>query len=287
MNFPPFIIGAPRSGTTLLRFMLDAHPMLAIPAETGFIPLSIPTWLGSHFQKKWFYFYLTRPRSAWDDFGLARDVFWNELQLLKPFTISEGLRAFYRLYAAKFDKPLWGDKTPRYTLQLNEIRVLLPEVKFIHLIRDGRDAMISLRHQWFSPGQSVSTQAQFWLHQVQTARTHGLGHDDYLEVHYKKLILEPRAQLLRICQFLGLEYSDTMLEYAQHAKLRLSEHRGRKNIFGQEWLSSEARVQQQHRTTQPLDKTLIEQWRTILTQAEQDEYWQIAGDILTDLGYQN
>ncbi len=286
MNVAPFIIGAPRSGTTLLRFMLDAHPKLAIPPETGFIPLQIPNWLPDHFQRKLFYLTVTN-HSAWEDFGLTRAAFWQELELLKPFGIGKGLRAFYRLYASKFHKPYWGDKTPSHALQINEIRMLLPEARFIHLIRDGRDAMISLRQQWFSPGQDAKTQALFWLHHVQTARQNGLGRKDYIEVHFEKLILEPREQLLRICQFLGLEFSETMLKYARHAKERLVEHRGRRNFFGQEWLTAQRRRQQQQRTTQALDKTLIERWRTVLSREEQDQFWQIAGQFLSDLGYQN
>lgn len=182
---------------------------------------------------------------------------------------------------------MWGDKTPRYALQIKEIRTLLPEARFIHLIRDGRDAMISLRQQWFSPGDDVATQAKFWLHHVQTARTHGLGQHDYLEVRYEKLILEPREQLQRICEFLKLEFSESMLEYAQHATIRLNEHQGRNNILGHEWLSAEARRQQQRRSTRPLDQSLIAQWRGVLSQDEQEQFWQIAGQLLTDLGYQN
>jgi hypothetical protein len=285
MKVAPFIIGSPRSGTTLLRFMLDAHPLLAIPPETGFLPMRVPIWLSSHFQQKLFYYSLCQTHSAWNDFGLSRADLWQALNTLRPFSISDGLRTFYRLYADKFAKPYWGDKTPRYALHLDEIRRLLPEARFIHLIRDGRDAMISLRQQWFSPGDSINIQAKFWVKHVNTARKDGLNHLDYLEIRYENLILEPQIQIQRICNFLNLPFNPSMLDYQDHARQRLQEHQGRTNIFGLEWLSPTKRRQQQIRTTQALDLKLIEQWRTVLNAQEQQQFWKIAGDLLTELGY--
>ncbi len=285
MKFAPFVIGSPRSGTTLLRFMLDAHPLLAIPPETGFLPLQIPFWLSSHIQKRLFYLSLCRRHSGWNDFGLSRKEFWKALETLSPFTVSDGLRTFYRLYAEKLRKPYWGDKTPSYTLHLPEIRQLLPEARFIHLIRDGRDAMISLRQQWFSPGASVVTQAEFWVNHVGTARRNGLNQIDYLEIRFEKLILEPHLQLRRICDFLNLQFNDSMLDYQHHASQRIQEHQGRSNLFGHQWLSPAQRRQQQVRTTQPLNEKLIEQWRTVLSAQEQQQFWNIAGDLLSELEY--
>lgn len=105
----PFIIGAPRSGTTLLRFMLDAHPEMAIPPETGFVPLAGGLGRQDFFDR------LTHfPPGApnWSDFGLDASDFRAGLDQIDPFTCSQGLRTFYRLYAAKHDKPRYGEKTP-------------------------------------------------------------------------------------------------------------------------------------------------------------------------------
>jgi Sulfotransferase family len=78
----PFVIGAPRSGTTLLRFMLDAHPELAIPPETGFLALGdhLDAALTSGEERRRAFFALVTsfPPDApgWRDFGIAEDRFW-------------------------------------------------------------------------------------------------------------------------------------------------------------------------------------------------------------------
>jgi hypothetical protein len=149
----PCIVGVPRSGTTLLRLMLDAHPQFAIPPETGFLPraarLSPPLFLRTRLFDLLTHF----PRSApnWADFHMDASEFQQALWQIRPFTVAEGVRAFYRLYAQHHRKTRSGDKTPLYALEMPAIRRLLPEARFIHVIRDGRDVALSLRKTWFTP----------------------------------------------------------------------------------------------------------------------------------------
>src|SRR5437773_11128912 len=161
----PIIVGSPRSGTTLLRFMLDSHPELAIPPETGFLKRRPKRWWSRKSLREIFFRAVINypsPVPVWPDFEIPEEAFWEALTEITPFTIAEGYRAFYRLYAARFGKSRWGDKTPLYCLDLNAIRRVLPEARFIHIIRDGRDAALSLRRMWFSPGWEIETQAAYW-----------------------------------------------------------------------------------------------------------------------------
>src|SRR5262245_38828142 len=106
----PIIVGAPRSGTTLLRLMLDAHSTLAIPPETGFLPIGFGKTgdlRRSYFEKVTQY---PVDAPAWDDFGLTKDEFWFALRGIEPFQIEDGIRCFYRLYARRLGKSRWGDK---------------------------------------------------------------------------------------------------------------------------------------------------------------------------------
>src|SRR5215204_1492240 len=128
----PVIVGSPRSGTTLLRFMLASHPELAIPPETGFLILRPKFWgRGDKFREKFFLALVTYPQPipAWPDFEIPEEAFWKALLEITPFNLPEGYRAFYRLYAARFGKPRWGDKTPLYCLELNAVRRVLPEAR--------------------------------------------------------------------------------------------------------------------------------------------------------------
>jgi hypothetical protein len=150
----PIIVGSPRSRTTLLRFMLDSHPEVSIPPETGFLVLgSKLRGRGDKLRKKFFRGIITfsGKAPAWPDFEISEESFRASLSEINPFIIPEGYRVFYRLYAERFGKFRWGDKTPLYCLELNTIRNILPEARFIHIIRDGRDAALSLRRMWFSP----------------------------------------------------------------------------------------------------------------------------------------
>src|SRR5687767_5630613 len=96
----PIIVGAPRSGTTLLRFMLDAHPEIAIPPETGFLIVG-PTLKGKgdKLRQRFFHAVTNYPESspAWPDFEISAEEFRSALEEIVPFDISEGFRAFYRL----------------------------------------------------------------------------------------------------------------------------------------------------------------------------------------------
>lgn len=285
----PIIVGSPRSGTTLLRFMLDSHPLLAIPPETGFLALG-PKFRGrgDKLREKFFHTIINFPTEAptWPDFEMSEESIWLTLTQIEPFTIAEGYRAFYRVYAERFGKSRWGDKTPLYCLELNSIRQVIPEAHFIHIIRDGRDAALSLRRMWFSPGWEIETQANYWRKCVMAARLAGIGRPDYLEVRYEELILNTRETLEAICTFIGLEFDDAMLSYYNRTPERLKEHKGRFLPNGTTLISQDQRIGQQQRTTEPPDPACIFAWKSAMSVEERARFKLVAGDLLRELGYE-
>jgi hypothetical protein len=284
----PIIVGSPRSGTTLLRFMLDSHPDLSIPPETGFLLLGEELGAGGECSWERFANAVTTypPESpAWPDFGIPEDSFRRELGRLRPFSVAEGFRLFYRMYAERFGKPRYGDKTPTYCQHLQSLEHLLPEARFIHLVRDGRDVAVSLRRRWFSPGHDIAIQAQFWRSNVEAARLQGAGCRHYLELRYEDLLRNPEVILRRICSFLGLTYHPAMLVYHERTPKRLQEHRGRARADGSVVVTAEERLRQQELTTQPPDLSRIGVWQQSLTPEESRQFEELAGDLLRDLGY--
>jgi hypothetical protein len=284
----PVIIGSPRSGTTLLRLMLDAHPDMAIPPETGF--LGRATRLrgsGDRLRERFLHTVTTfgEPARVWPDFEIPADMFRSVLEEIAPFTAPAGFRAFYRLYAARFGKARWGDKTPLYCLHMDTIRGVLPEARFIHLIRDGRDAALSLRTMWFSPGWEIETQAAYWRRCVVSARRAGVGRPDYLEVRYEDLIADTRRTLQRICEFIDLPYDEAMERYHLRAHQRLGEHKGRSAPNGTVLLSRDQRLAQQASATRPPDVRAIHTWKHRMSVEECARFRIVAGDLLHDLGY--
>lgn len=285
----PVIVGSPRSGTTLLRFMLDAHPEIAIPPETGFLVLANQfTGIGDDLRKEFFDALRHYPAEApaWQDFGIPDEQFWNALRETDPFSVPDGYRAFYRAYAARFGKRRWGDKTPMYCLNLPAIASVLPEAHFVHIIRDGRDVALSLRRMWFSPGESMEAQAEHWCRCVATARQHGAQCGKYLEIRFEDLVSNCERTLRTICEFIGLAWSADVLGYHLRTRERLTEHRGRMRSTGSLLVSHAERLQQQALVVLPPQAARAHAWKDTMSDDDRARFEAIAGDLLRELGYE-
>lgn len=282
------IVGSPRSGTTLLRFMLDSHPDLAIPPETWFLPAAKQLeGRGDALREQFFQTLIAFPPDAplWPELGISEEAFAEALRGIRPFSVAEGLRLFYRMYAARFGKPRWGDKTPGYSHHLRAIQDLLPEARFIHLVRDGRDAAVSLRERWFSPGRDIEVQARHWRDNVTAARTEGAACRHFLEVRFENLLRDPETVLRRICAFVELDFHAGMLRYPERVPERLEEHRARYRVDGSLLVSREERLRQQAHTRLAPDLGKIGVWRRELSEEEARRFEEIAGDLLAAYGY--
>lgn len=285
----PVIVGAPRSGTTLLRLMLDAHPQLAIPPETGFLLLASSLKSSDEpLHADVFLEAITNyppEMPTWPDFGIPAANLRREFDRMPTFTVADGFRAFYRLYAERFGKRRWGDKTPGYVLNIRDIAETLPEAHFIHVIRDGRDVSLSLRQCWFSPGQDMKILAAHWERHVAEGRRQGSRCGRYLEVRYEDLVRRPAPVLEKICAFLRLPYASQLERYHERAMDRLREHRDRQGPDGVLLVSHEERLKQQRMVTRPPDPSRIDVWRKTMTEGERRDFEAVAGELLRDLGY--
>ena len=129
----PFVVGMNRSGTTLLRMMLDAHPELAIPAETHFVPeLIARAEAGTETAQLIGDVIGSR---AWDDFGIEPEQLRARAQALSDGGVAGVLRAFYELCAEREGKPRWGDKTPVYVAHMRTIGAVLARIGRWSLLR--------------------------------------------------------------------------------------------------------------------------------------------------------
>jgi hypothetical protein len=269
--------------------MMDAHPSLAIPPETGFLP-SIPALAGypSCAREEFFDLITHYPEDApaWEDYGIAKAEFWNALLTIEPFEASEGVRAFYRLYAAKQRKPRYGEKTPGNCEHLRAIGELLPEAHFIHVIRDGRDVALSLRPMWFAPGTDIPTLATYWRRLVLSARSAAQNTRAYMEVRYEDVVRETESTIRSICRFINLDFDREMLSYWLRTPERLKEHKTRVRNDGSIIVTHEQRLGQQALTLRPPERQRVFRWKQDMTRNEQDLFLRHAGDLLEELGYQ-
>ena len=282
----PFVVGVNRSGTTLLRMMLDSHPQLAIPPETHFVPELIALCRSGGASSRDLARAVAQGRE-WGDFGLTEQQLETAFDLLPKRDPGAVLRAFYALCADRAGKPRAGDKTPAYGRAMLEIKAALPEALFVHVIRDGRDVALSIRDR-AQGDRPLGRIARRWRRRILGAReqAQGLGRS-YLEVRYESLVREPEPVLRGLCEELQLPWEAAMLSYTGRAASRLREMdrdlpaRGERND-----LSAELRMRTHARVLQPPDPSRIGRWRREMTAAERREFENVAGKLLAELGYE-
>ena len=281
----PFVVGAERSGTTLLRLMLDAHPDLAVPPETHFIDRVAEACEDDRDPGRAFIQTVTSHR-RWGDFRIDGEELERRVSGIEPFDLGEALRAFYGLYAQKFGKARWGDKTPKYVRHMDLIHGLLPEARFVHIIRDGRDVALSARDLWFGP-DSVEEAARKWRSLIDKARVQSRGIPHYLEIRYEDLVSETEPTLKRICEFVELRWDPGMLEYHKTAEERMSEiYRDIQTPKGKRVVRGEMRRSLHTLTGSPPQRDRIARWRVEMSAEDRRRFEEAAGETLRGLGYE-
>ena len=212
---PFFIVGFQRSGTTMLRMMLNAHPDVAIPHNSG---------------ELWPSYWKKDDGGARDAERLTQDLLadariraW-KVQLdpedlladSRPVTLADVMRRFHEAYAVAQGKRAWGDKNTGSLVELDRLNRMFPDCRIIHLVRDGRDCALSHGSAEYVYGyENVLRTATEWREQVTLCHKMGamLPQNRFLEVRYEDLLGDPEGWLRRISGFLGIEYSERMLSY--------------------------------------------------------------------------
>jgi len=222
---PIFIIGCPRSGTTLLQLMLHSHQRIAIPTETRFLLQAYNSRrsfgdLRDPANRRALAEWITgRKETKFGDLGLDPREVVEEI-VAGPPTMGSALGIVFRAYARKYGKPRWGDKRPSYFKHVDVLRRLWPDAQFVHLIRDGRDCVASLKEMPWYTG-SVYHAISAWREAIDYGRKHArtLGPDSYYELQYERLVADPAAELAELCRFLGEEFDPQMTEPQEIARL--------------------------------------------------------------------
>jgi LPS sulfotransferase NodH len=270
----PFVIGCGRSGTTLLRSMLDSHPDLAIPPETYFIPRLAREWqqrvLRSEADVARFVDALTGT-NGYKQMGTPVHLLRASLIGSLPTGYADAIRSVYALYSERRGKRRYGDKTPAYVLEIDRLSALFPEAVFVHIIRDGRDVAMS-----FVDGGWADDLAQavlYWKLQVSRGRASGrrLAPGRYVEIRYEDLVADPASTLSQVCRSIRLTYNEAMLEYRTSAD---------------RWVASTP-VPERH-TSLALRPTLgLRDWRTQMSAEDAGVLRMLAGSLLGEMGYPN
>lgn len=264
---PFFIIGSARSGTTLLRLMLNAHPEVAVPPESRFVvelykssdAVDATQLLAALARHKRF--------EAWD---LPIEAVRDELGPGVSAAYADVMRAAYRAYARVHGKRRWGDKTPRYVEHLPLLSKLFPDARFIHLVRDGRNVALSYADLPFGP-KTVAKAARLWAERVASGVANGrdLGSDRYLEIRYEDMVEDAEGQAKELCDFLDLPFDPGMLDYTERARDAVLPRASRYNP---------------HVVEAP--RTHVRTWEKDMPESHVEIFEAVAGPVLDRLGYE-
>jgi len=201
-NSPFFLVGAERSGTTMLRLMLTHHPEIFFHHEFIYSVEKINE-LGEFPSIKDYIAYLETDR-----------IFQAEkLKIVESDDYVEIVNSFLsQLHEKHAQKPVIG-ATVHGNFQF--LPKIWPGSKFIHLIRDPRDVTFSYVQQGWAG--HVWTAADVWQQTEETWQSFSssLAPEDFINVHYENLVMQPVEELKRICQFMGCEFSNKMLTYGK------------------------------------------------------------------------
>lgn len=262
-----FIVGMPRSGTKLLRDLLNRHPDIAVfPHESHFFP-RLPGLIRKHgdprrrecFARLYADLEGTRFMRRMRARGSAidRDEWFARVS---GSDAREVLAALFECYAAKTGGRIVGDKTPEYLIRIPLLSGFFPDARFVHVVRDPRDYVVSMRKAW---GKSLPRAAQRWKTWIRTFRRDVERCDaKVIELRYEDLISAPRDALERLCAFIGVPFHEAMLSLDRPAE-NLGDTRGETSIvagnFGK--------------------------WRRELRNKEVRGVERIAGVLMEELGY--
>jgi len=206
---PIFVIGTGRSGTTLLRLMLSAHPRIYIAHEASFY-----VWQSNHRSAsiaQFFDYYFQTYSFRWLRIDPARVL----ARLADPAraTPGEAFAAVLREKAAAYDRPRFGDKTPAHAGHLRQLFADFPDARVVHIVRDPRDTVVSLSRMPWASGSlyADAVTCEIERRQVEPFR------DRILSIRLEDLLATPRETMGRVLDYVGEEWDDAVLDHAQRA----------------------------------------------------------------------
>ena len=261
-----FIIGSARSGTTLLRLILNAHPDVAVPPESRFIT---ELWQGEEEVHVDDLLHRLERHRLFQVWGLDTEEVKQELGTSPRQRYADVMEAVYKAWARSKEKTIWGDKTPRYVENILLLSRLWPEAKFIHQIRDGRNVVLSYADVPFGP-KTLGKAADLWKRRVEQGLAHGrpLGPDRYMEIRYEEFVSDTPNMTKRLCDFLGIEFHPDMLDYVEKSRTDILPRAARYNP----------------NVTKPPTSSL-RSWENQMTDKQVEMFEAVAGDTLDMLEY--
>lgn len=260
-SFAPIVLGGcGRSGTTLLRMMLDSHRRICCGPES------------SLFRRR-----AIDPRRLADRFGFSDD----EVRAIYDAAASRPafIEGFAALCMQKAGKARWAEKTPRNISRIADIFRWFPGARFVHVLRDGRDVACSLRthpRHKVVDGKLVPTGvrkpiagcARRWVRDIEGSRR-WWSDPRFMTVRYEDLVLDPQPALERLMAFVGEAWDEAMLAHSSADSL----------------FRDATRFAQNPEALGAVSTASLGRWQRDFDERDKRIFKRIAGPLLVELGY--
>jgi hypothetical protein len=283
---PIFIIGNPRSGTTLLRLILHAHSRFSIPPEAGF-----SMWLYQKYrdyspnQLDSFLEDMSKSKKI-ENWNINWDTLKGYLDAKAPLSYSELIDLIYRFYGETVGKNdvRWGDKNNFYLNYIDQIKAIFPNAVFLHIVRDGRNVACSYKR--LSQKKFVSQEAPKlpsdiyeiateWHNNLNTIRNsfEKFNYKNVKEIRLEDLTEHPRKVIVEMLKYIGEEYEEDVLNY-----FRMEETMGGE--------PSQYLIEWKEKNTKPIQREPKDKYKEILSSSEISAFNRIASKNLSYYNYQ-
>ncbi len=231
-----FILGRPRSGTTMLASLFDAHPNVALPFECPLIINLYSKYANIRVWDKKLINEFTNDvidQRKFDSWRVNKDTLLNSLlQMAGKNSFETMIKALYLNFNSLFDKKeisLIGDKNPVYSIYPKQLVKLFPNAKFIHLTRDYRDNILSIKNVDFEAPITALLAYRWRFAEKRILKEISKSPDRFYTIMYEDFVSTPKKFLKEMCQFLNIEYKPETLEFHKN-KDKIFENFDRKHI---------------------------------------------------------
>lgn len=256
-NEPIFIVGSPRSGTTLLSAMLNNHKRLCCGPETQFFNKINLKKLRKHLSSDdWIENSISllcdislSNQSVLELFGFSNNDIFNYLSN-RTASVNSVLESLCHNFALKNNKERWIEKTPNHLLHLITIRDLYPKAKIIRIIRDPRDSSISIAKLPWSHN-NLYLNCKLWKKWYEISESFFENDNNNLTLKYESLVNNPKKELESICNYIDEEFSLELLDTSNSSSQIISNNEPWKKQVGK-----------------PLDRSRLYIWKNVLNNKE-------------------
>ncbi|HLN52361.1 MAG TPA: sulfotransferase [Lentimicrobium sp.] len=277
-----FIIGRPRSGTTLLRLLFEAHQNIIVPPESPFIIIlykkygKVTNWTEQTITEFTDDLFKVRYFDKW---LINREALLNDLLKIKgKRTFQDVVLQVYKNYHSVYAKgeiKMIGDKNPMYSLYPQRIHQLFPQSKIIHITRDYRDNYVSLTNVNFEV-PVVPIVIYRWKYALKKMWHLKEKHPGLIySLRYEDLVADPELHSRRLYEFLGIEFDPSVLEFYE------------KKQEAEKAYGTDDTIKQIHKSLfNPISTGRMEKWRTDMTPRQIRVADLVGGRTAEKAGYQ-